>query len=107
VVPQLRADLDPGAGVERGERFVEQQQPGIGDQGTCQRDRSGNPMPILLVADSVRRVQTIVGALELEVTELGIRGADSTAPVFAGGVRGAFGDYADWFATAVKRSWNS
>ena len=38
VPAQLGADVQPGAGVERGERLVEQQQPRVGGQGAGQGD---------------------------------------------------------------------
>ena len=40
---QIPADVAPGAGVERGEGLVEQQQPRLGGQGAGERDPLGLP----------------------------------------------------------------
>ena len=66
VPAQLGADLEPGAGVERGQRLVEQQQPGVGGERAGERDPLRLPAGQLLAACATARARQ-VEPLELAV----------------------------------------
>ena len=70
---QVASQLGAGADVERGERLVEQQEPGLGHERACQRDA------LLLPARQRRRLRVgaVVAARRVRATRVARRRASA------------------------------